>query len=572
MTIELFGLPASGKSTIARALAKSGWPTVRIQSRRELLWYALLHIAAHPLRSFWHAVYIVRYSTSVRTAYLKWSNLFLHALALARKAESMPRAVLDQGPYQNLLSLFDTVPSALEMDRVLSVLPPPDKLMILTLDEEDRTRRLAARAKLPRIEFGTAYAASFAATRPATLKVALSSFARSSALLVRVPVACIGDALNEVHKDESTVSYITAARMPTEKAHGASVAHMCAAFAAEGARVELVVPERKNVITENIYEYYGVPRTFSVRIIPVTDFVGRGFTHPVFFFLQRILFVRAVRRSGIADGIVYTREPEIVAAFSSTHQTVYEAHRWPVGSARLLVARLVRRAAWIVANSNGTAAAAHDLGLVQTVVAPNGFDEAAFNSPESQVEARARLNLPQHAKVALYVGSLEAHKGVQILYDAARLLNPDIVTAVIGGSAESLPGLAMRFPEVVFLGNRPYRELANNLAAGDVLVLPNTAQDEESARFTSPIKVFGYMAAKRPVIASDLPSVREVLDESLAYLVRPDDPFALSQGIRAAIIGGADTKRRVASAAARAKQYTWHARAAYIMQILRSGL
>jgi glycosyltransferase involved in cell wall biosynthesis len=356
--------------------------------------------------------------------------------------------------------------------------------------------------------------------------------------------------------------------MPTEKAHGVSIAHMCVAFAAEGLRVELVIPTRRNQITEDIFSYYGVPRTFSVRTITAPDFVGRGFTHPIFFFLQRLLFVRAAKRAGIVSGIVYTREPEIADAFSSTHRVVYEAHRWPRGIAGWLTARLVRRASLIVANSRGTESAARDRDLVRTLVAPNGFDPVAFQNAESKAHARARLGLALDAKVALYVGSLEAHKGVKTLYEAVGILHPDVIMAVIGGSQKEIPKLEERFPKVRFLGPRPYRELADNLSAADVLVLPNTANDEESARFTSPIKVFGYMAAKRPIVASDLPSIREVLDEDSAYFVKPDDSDSLAEGIRIALADSTAANTRTTRAEEKSRGYTWETRAIRIMHIL----
>lgn len=369
-----------------------------------------------------------------------------------------------------------------------------------------------------------------------------------------------------------TISYVTVARMPTEKAHGVSIAHMCAAFSAEGARVELVVSARKNQISEDIFDYYGVPRTFSVRMIITTDFVGRGFTHPLFFFLQRLLFVRAAKRAGIAPGIIYTREPEIAAAFASTHRVIYEVHRWPRGVAGWLTGRLIRRATLVVCNSRGTEAAVRSAGITRTLVAPNGFDPVAFQNAEPKAQARKRLGLAPDAKVALYVGSLEAHKGVESLYEAARLLHPDVVTAVIGGSQKEIPKLKERFPEVRFLGPRPYRELADNLSAANVLVLPNTANDEESARFTSPIKVFGYMAAKRPIVASDLPSIREVLDEDSAYFVKPDDSAALADGIRTALLFRSIGERRAVRAEEKARGCTWQARAARIMQSLDTEL
>ena len=65
-----------------------------------------------------------------------------------------------------------------------------------------------------------------------------------------------------------------------------------------------------------------------------------------------------------------------------------------------------------------------------------------------------------------------------------------------------------------------------------MLVLPNPAS-AISSRFTSPLKLFEYMAAGRPIVASDLPALREVLTpDADAVLVAPGNAGALAAGIR----------------------------------------
>jgi glycosyltransferase involved in cell wall biosynthesis len=73
------------------------------------------------------------------------------------------------------------------------------------------------------------------------------------------------------------------------------------------------------------------------------------------------------------------------------------------------------------------------------------------------------------------------------------------------------------------------------------------------------------MASGKPIVASDLPSIREVLDEADSYFVKPDDPHALAQGIVTALT---DSSASAKAAGAREKvaQFTWNARAQIIMQ------
>jgi glycosyltransferase involved in cell wall biosynthesis len=57
--------------------------------------------------------------------------------------------------------------------------------------------------------------------------------------------------------------------------------------------------------------------------------------------------------------------------------------------------------------------------------------------------------------------------------------------------------------------------------AADMLVLPNIPSTKESEKYTSPIKMFEYMASGVPIIASDMPSLREVLNDHNATLIPP---------------------------------------------------
>ena len=74
------------------------------------------------------------------------------------------------------------------------------------------------------------------------------------------------------------------------------------------------------------------------------------------------------------------------------------------------------------------------------------------------------------------------------------------------------------------------RDARRRLADADVLVLPNPAS-AISNRFTSPLKLFDYMASGRPIVASNLPAIREILrDTENAVLVEPGNPDALAAG------------------------------------------
>ena len=113
----------------------------------------------------------------------------------------------------------------------------------------------------------------------------------------------------------------------------------------------------------------------------------------------------------------------------------------------------------------------------------------------------------------------------------------------------------------------PHREVPLYLATTVVLVMPYTIEmtikvGTNASLFTSPIKLFEYMASGTPIVASSLPSIREILDDRRnAVLVEPNSAEALGEGIEA-VLHDAELGERISQEAKReAALFTWEERA-----------
>ena len=95
--------------------------------------------------------------------------------------------------------------------------------------------------------------------------------------------------------------------------------------------------------------------------------------------------------------------------------------------------------------------------------------------------------------------------------------------------------------------------------------------DEESEFFTTPMKMLDYMVARRPIVASDLPAVRQVLDDSMAIFVKTGDPKSLASGIEKALKKGA-TQQKVENAYRKASTLSWANRARRIKQFIEGSV
>ncbi|MEK7604867.1 MAG: glycosyltransferase family 4 protein [Patescibacteria group bacterium] len=361
------------------------------------------------------------------------------------------------------------------------------------------------------------------------------------------------------------IVYIANIRLPTEKAHGVQIMKMCEAFALLGHDIELVVPDRESKISEDPFSYYGLTKHFPIHRLPVSDTIGG---YGAFGFLvESLSFVYAVRRylRDASFDVLYGRDEHILACLPGPF--VWESHTGAWNSAARIVARRARR---LVVISHGLKAlyVAKGIPTEKIAVAHDGVDLEDFAHPQSKREARIRLNLPLDTKIALYIGRLDGWKGVETLLEASNLFASDVVLAVMGGEAAQVEKLSRQYPLVRFLGFHPYRELPDNMAAADVLVLPNTGKSDVSARFTSPLKLFAYMASGVPIVASDLPSIREVLDEQSAFFFTPDDATALATSVHRALENGSAQAKHARSLV---EEYTWRHRAEYILAACASA-
>jgi glycosyltransferase involved in cell wall biosynthesis len=377
--------------------------------------------------------------------------------------------------------------------------------------------------------------------------------------------------------------YIANARMPTEKAHGIQIVKMCESFVLAGLKVDLVLPWRFNKIKESLFDYYGVEKNFKIKKLPSLDLIPLNIPK-ICFWIQSLSFALSVFFYLFfkkAD-IIYSRDsfPLFLLSFFKKN-LVYEAHTFPRNF--FLHKRVFKKTKAIVVITQKL----KDLFIKQgmdgnkILVAPDGVDLEKFNLKETQVECRQKLNLPLDKKIVLYTGHLYKWKGVQVLARAAKFLDKDTLIVFVGGTKKDEQDFKIENKEldnILILGHQPHLKIPYYLKAADVLVLPNSAdvlvlpnsgKKEISQYWTSPMKMFEYMASQRPIVASDLPSIREILNENNAILVQPDNPEALAEGIKG-ILQNSDFADKISKQAYEdVQQYTWQTRTERILKFVK---
>jgi glycosyltransferase involved in cell wall biosynthesis len=283
------------------------------------------------------------------------------------------------------------------------------------------------------------------------------------------------------------------------------------------------------------------------------------------------------RAARLGADLVYTWVPQS-AVFSLLRgfPVILELHDLPAGRIGPLWYRLFlrlpgkKRVMVITRALISALEAAYGVQLApaDVILAPNGVELERFADLPSASEARRLIGLPD-APTVLCAGHLYAGRGAELFLVLAGAL-PEARFLWVGGSpeeADTWQARASGLGNVTFTGFIANDRLPLYLAAADVLLMPyarNIAISSgggNSALISSPMKMFEYLAAGRPILASDLPVFREVLDERNAALCPPEDTDTWTQALRDLLANPKKCEALSAQARADSARYTWVARA-----------
>ena len=223
-------------------------------------------------------------------------------------------------------------------------------------------------------------------------------------------------------------------------------------------------------------------------------------------------------------------------------------------------------------NSQGLRKIYSRLGIAgrNPVVAPNGFEREAFEGEHDISSLLEHLGLPLGRKIVCYCGNTYRGRGIEILVRAAAEI-PEVEFLIVGGRERdnalwrerARQSGAANFRMEGFVRQR---EVSSYLLASDVLVMPYSSgvtirDGTEAGEFTSPLKLFEYIAAGKPIVATGVPSVLEILTPGENSVVTPLDDaeeFIEALGL---VLGDSELCARISQCArSDAAEYTWEKR------------
>ena len=364
------------------------------------------------------------------------------------------------------------------------------------------------------------------------------------------------------------VLYVGSHPLFTEGASAVHMLKMCQAMAKLGIEVECVLPGRVN--KKRLFSYYGIKNPFRVTSIALSGGLARRPLHG---------FLSALYACGKKENFDLVLTRDLIFAWFATKvfgvPTVYDAHHPPVNWAAEIIISSFSRSKNLLGmsfNSRGLHDIYFCLGMTgqNPIVAPNGFEREAFEGEHDIPSLRESLGLPLERKIVCYCGNTYRGRGLEILMRAAAQM-PEVEFLIVGGrERDNVLWREMARQEgsgnLRIEGFVRQREVPSYLLASDVLVMPYSSKitirdGTEAGKFTSPLKLFEYMAAGKPIVATGVPSVLEILRPGENSVVTPPDDggeFIRALGL---VLADSELCTRISEGArSDAAGYTWEKR------------
>ena len=374
------------------------------------------------------------------------------------------------------------------------------------------------------------------------------------------------------------IFYFAGTKLPSQNPHSIHVMKMAQALGKMGNDVTLFAKSVNSAASEDLFKIYDSEPCFKL-------YLSAHFGVPLIAGATRLLDLsQKIARLDKPD-LVYGHDCIALALFTpSDVPIIYEMHRIPLLSAhQLAFSRILKRQnlkAIVVVSDvlKAELLKRYPEILPETVfVAHDGADLIEHLTSTEDDTKNPLRGRPSALNVG-YAGSLTPGKGMALISRLAKI-RPQYDFHILGGTKKQIQKLEThsRLPNIYFYGHRDHSEVPQYLNAFDICVAPYQHRaliktGNNTSRWISPMKIFEYMAVKKPIICSKLSIIEEILEHGHnAILVAASDDEKWAETIdmikdnpeEAALLGGHAHESL-------ADKYTWDKRAQAIMEFCAS--
>lgn len=323
------------------------------------------------------------------------------------------------------------------------------------------------------------------------------------------------------------IFYFSGTRLPSQDAESVHVMKMAQAFGKAGHDTTLFAQSLNNAASEDLFEIYDTDPCFSLYTSP---YIGL----PIISHAKQYLDLKKHISRLEQPNLFYGHDAISLALFARADTPIiYEAHKILTNPAEAMALKSLFRNP----NLRGVIAVSDvlkqeilkrhpELEPEQVFVAHDGAD--LIDEISSNVNDKITLKGRKESLNVGYAGSLTPGKGMALIRRIAKI-RPEYDFHILGGpnkQTEKLKADNKHLKNIHFYGHRDHSEVHSYLKAFDVCVAPYQHRaliktGKNTSRWISPMKIFEYMAAEKPIICSNLPVIHEILDHGFNALLLP---------------------------------------------------
>lgn len=324
------------------------------------------------------------------------------------------------------------------------------------------------------------------------------------------------------------IVYISSSIIPSRTANSIHVMKMCQAFADNGHEVVLLAPDRYKEYesgVNDVYKYYGVQPNFKLIKIKYKYIKGK--------ILFQLIDIYRILRNEKPD-LVYGRyTPGCMLSSILKFRTIFESHSpvWESGlmdkmSFNLMIKQKNFKALTVISN------ALKSMYIERNIIEPDRILVAHDGADEAKdLDSKAQLFGEQNSLKVGYVGHLYKGRGIELILECAIKIG-DMTFHIVGGTNLDIEYWknhvkVLGLTNVYFYGFVAPNEAVSYRNSFDIVLAPYAEQVSvsgnigDTSRYMSPLKIFEYMSHRKAIVCSDLPVLREVLNDTNSVLVNP---------------------------------------------------
>lgn len=370
------------------------------------------------------------------------------------------------------------------------------------------------------------------------------------------------------------IFYFSGTRLPSQNAQSIHAMKMAQAFSKTGHDVTLFAGGVNNAASDDIFNIYDTEAIFKL-------YLSTHLSMPLVSSAKRLLaFAGKIATMGKPDMVYGHNVLELSLLAPRNTPIVFEAYSLPcLPSHNWAFSKLLRQNKL------------HSIVVVSDVLKQAFLKKYTEIGPEDIFVAHDGADLIKHIRSSYsetnvlkgnnsvlnigYTGSLAPGKGIALISRIAKI-RPEYNFHIVGGGKKQVQKLETnnKLNNLFFYGYRDHAEIPSYLEKFDVTLAPYQHRSlirtgNNMSRWISPMKIFEYMAAQKPILCSNLPTIHEILEhENNAFLLPASDENKWAETIDM-IKENPEIGRKIAHNAYQhlKDKYTWDKRAQAITDL-----